>query len=78
MAMNTVNIWDGALKNLIDATGVGGITYVGEAVPNTATSAAGWRISKIEVVGTLTTITWAGGGGRFDQIWDNRASLTYV
>jgi len=78
MGMNVVNIWDGALKNLIDATGVGGITYVGEAVPNTATSAAGWRISKIEVVGTLTTITW-GGGGRFDQIWDNRATtVSYV
>lgn len=73
--MNTVNIWDGALKNLIDATGVGGITYVGEAVPGTATSTAGWRISKIEVVGTLTTITWA-GGGRFDQVWNDRASLT--
>jgi len=42
MAMNTVNIWDGALKNLIDATGVGGITYVGEAVPGTATSAGGY------------------------------------
>jgi len=78
LAMNTVNIWDGALQNAIDATGVGGITYIGESVPGAVTSTASWRIQKVEVVGTLTTIKYAAGGGKFDQIWDNRASLTYV
>jgi len=77
MAMNTVNVWDGALKTIVEDLGTG-TTYIGEAVPNTATSAAGWRVQKIVVSGGTTTITWAGGGSRFDQIWDNRASLTYV
>jgi hypothetical protein len=78
MGMNVVHTWDGALQNAIDATGVGGITYIGESVPGAATSTASWRIQKITIAGTLTTITWAAGGSKFDQIWDNRASLTYV
>lgn len=52
-------------------------TYVGWAAPGTATSAASWRIQKIAVSGTVTTITWADGDQSFDNIWDNRASLTY-
>lgn len=77
MAMNVVNVWEGALKQIVEDLGTG-TKYIGEAVPNTATSAAGWRIQKMVTSGTTTTITWAGGGSRFDQIWDNRASLTYV
>jgi len=77
MAMNVVKIWDGALTTLVDATGVGGITYIGEAIPGTATSTAGWRVQKITAVGTLTTMQFAAGGSKFDQIWDNRASLSY-
>jgi len=77
MAMNVVKIWDGALKNIIDEASAT-TTYIGEAVTNAATSAAAWRIQRISVSGTITTIEWAGGGSRFDQVWDNRASLTYV
>lgn len=72
MAMNTVNIWDGALKTIVDEA-VAGTTYIGEAVPGTATSAATWRIQRITVSGTTTTIEW-GGGGKFDQVFDNRAT----
>lgn len=75
MGMNVVNIWDGALQSAIDATGVGGITYVGEATPGAATTDSLWRIQKITIAGTLTTVKWA--SSKFDQIWDNRASLTY-
>jgi len=52
-------------------------TYVGEATPGTATSEAKWRIKKISVSGTVTTIAWAGGSRGFDQVWDNRVSLNY-
>ena len=72
MAMNTVNIWDGALKTIVDES-TAGTTYIGEAVPGTATSTATWRIQKVVVSGTTTTIAW-GGGGKFDQVWDNRAT----
>jgi len=52
------------------------ITYICEAVPGTATSAAAWRVQRVSVSGTVTTIRYAGAGA-FNQIADNRASLTY-
>lgn len=52
--------------------------YVGEALPGTATSAAGWRIKKMVfgADGDVMT-TFADGDAAFDNIWDDRASLTY-
>lgn len=53
------------------------ITYIGEAVPGTATSVGEWRVKKIDETTADTTIKYA-GGGVFSQVWDNRASLTYA
>lgn len=52
------------------------VTYLGEAAVGSATSAAVWRIKKIVETGDDVSITYA--GGKFDQVWDNRASLTYA
>jgi hypothetical protein len=52
------------------------ITYVGEAVIGTATSSATWRIKKLNSTSGLI-ITWADGNDSFDNVWDNRASLSY-
>lgn len=52
------------------------VTYVGEANPGTATSAASWRIKKIDT-SSGTVVTWADGDASFDNIYDNRAFLTY-
>lgn len=54
------------------------VTYVGKASTKAATSEAQWQIIKIEVSGTITTIKYANGSYSFNQIWDNRASLTYT
>lgn len=54
----------------VDATTI----YVGQAGYGIATSTPLWRIKKITISGTTTTIRIA-GNGRFTQIWDNRASL---
>ncbi len=59
--------------------------YVGNARPRTAASAAAWRIQKIVLTGagssaagdTSVTAFWANGDDRFDNIWDNRQSLSY-
>jgi hypothetical protein len=52
--------------------------YVGESIPGTATTAAGWRIKKItEDVSGDMTILWANGSADFTQIWDNRTTLNY-
>ena len=55
---------------------VGDIDYVGEATIGTATSAALWRIKRVDST-SGTIIMWADGNASFDNIWDNRTSLTY-
>lgn len=50
-------------------------TYVGQAVPGTATSAAEWIIKRIE--NSTGNILFADGNANLDNIWDNRAILTY-
>lgn len=54
------------------------ITYRGDAVPGTATSAAAWRVSRLTAADDGdVTIEFADGNDNFDNIWDNRLSLTY-
>ena len=65
----------GGFKFTLHLATVGEIDYVGEAAIGTATSAASWRIKKVDNTSGII-ITWA-GTGVFDQVWDNRASLTY-
>ena len=52
-------------------------TYLGRAACGTATSAASWQIRKISESGNVTTIEWADGDRKFDNVWDDRASLSY-
>jgi hypothetical protein len=54
-----------------------GVTYFGVAVAGSATSAAVWQIQAKSVSGVVTTFTWADGNMNHDNIWDNRASLSY-
>ena len=61
-------------REVVDAT----TTYVGYATAanSAATSAAVWKICKITSSGgEVTDVTWA--SSKYDQIWDNRASLSY-
>lgn len=51
--------------------------YSGEAVIGSATSSAVWRISKTDTSSPIIVTTWAGGGS-FNQVWDNRAALSYA
>ena len=58
----------------VDAT----TTYIGEATPGTTLASALWRIKKVVETGPDVTITWADGNSDFDNIWDDRLSLTYI
>jgi hypothetical protein len=64
--------------NIVDDTGVGGIIYLGYAVPGTLVADAKWKIKKVTEVGTITTIQYADNNLNFDNVWANRASLIYV
>ena len=46
-------------NKLIDTDGT--YTYIGEAVPGTATSSPTWRIKRIEEIGDDYNILWASG-----------------
>jgi hypothetical protein len=51
--------------------------YVGKAVPGTLSSAAAWQIQRLTYTGDdLTLLEWA-DDGKFTQVWDDRASLSY-
>lgn len=52
--------------------------YLGKAAVGTATSAAAWQIQKLTFgVDGDVDITWADGDASFDNVWDDRASLSY-
>lgn len=58
-----------------DTTTTANTIYLGSAVIGSATSAAVWQINKIDTSTGLQT--WSDSNSDFDNIWDNRASLTY-
>jgi len=61
----------------MDDSSTANVTYVGTASIGSLTSGAVWRIIKIDETSGLS-ITWADGNDSFDNIWDNRTSLTYL
>lgn len=51
--------------------------YVGEAAIAASTSGSVWRIRRIDTT-TGVDVRWANGNANFENIWDNRTSLTYL
>jgi hypothetical protein len=69
---------DAALQVRIDYDVDSNPIYVGEARPGSASNAARWRIKKLTYSGTnMTVLQFADGNPNFDNVWDNRASLSY-
>lgn len=62
-------------NKLIDVSG--NYTYIGEALPGTATSAGTWRIKRVEQIGTDYNILWASGSADFNKTWDSRLTYAY-
>lgn len=63
----------------IDYNGGTNATYIGQATPGTATSAAAWQIKFITYDGNNnpTSITWANASSKFAFIWASRTSYSY-
>jgi hypothetical protein len=54
------------------------LAYAGKALPGTATSAASWQIKELTfTAGGDISVRLADGNASFDNIWDNRGSLSY-
>ena len=52
-------------------------TYIGLAPFGSATSSSVWQIQKIGESATVTTVTYADGDDSYNNVWDDRASLSY-
>ena len=77
-ANDSIEIRNKAMSLLVDKTTTASITYIGEAAPGTSESSATWRIFILDNSTSITKKKWADGNGNFDNIWSNRASLTYA
>lgn len=55
------------------------VTYIGKAIPSPISNEgmAVWQIQRITLSGDDVVIEWADGDAEFDNIWNNRESLTY-
>ena len=72
----------GGFGNVAQATEIDFVSelvfYTGKADPGTITSAASWRISKSTLGNDDDlTVIWADGDDAYDNIWDDRLSLSY-
>lgn len=55
-----------------------GIQYIGKTVKGVSSSEALWQIQRIdESVEGISTISYAAGSKQYDQVWDDRETLTY-
>lgn len=53
------------------------VTYIGEAAIGMSEASPFWKIKKLTTTGTILDIKWADGNEEFDNVWTNRAALTY-
>jgi hypothetical protein len=51
--------------------------YIGYAVPGTATSAASWKIKRVNTVNPIS-IYWADSSTLYNKVWNSRSSYTYA
>jgi hypothetical protein len=61
---------------LAEDSGNPDILYVGQAVPGSSPDNPVWRIKRVNTSSGII-IQWADGNDNFDNIWNNRESLSY-
>jgi len=55
-----------------------GYQYFGRAVTGSLTSAASWQIRRWNLTGFPIVTEYADGDSLYDNVWDNRTSLSYA
>ncbi len=53
------------------------VIYFGFAAVGSSEASSVWKIKKLEVSGSATSLKYADGNTNYDNSWANRASLTY-
>ena len=52
-------------------------TYLGASSPGASSADAVWQVRRILVTGTVTEFEFADGDADYDNVWDDRATLSY-
>lgn len=60
----------------VDDTTTANVMYIGKAAVGSAPGSAVWQIKKVDTTSGVI-ITWADSNANFDNVWDNRAGLSY-
>lgn len=55
----------------------GSVFYAGQAAPGSLTSSPVWQIQRLTLGASSIDVVFADGDNGFDNVYDNRASLTY-
>ena len=76
MGVSAVSTTDTQYTTLLDEVSAT-LSYIGEAPPNSSMSAPVWRMRRLDTTSGVQ-LYYADGNTRFDNVWDNRASLTYT
>ena len=53
------------------------VIYIGTAPIKSLTSDPVWSIKRLSISGGAITVDWVDGNDLNDNVWDNRASLSY-
>lgn len=61
---------------ITDDTTTANVVYLGKAPIGASKAGAVWQIAKLDTT-SGTEKTWADGNDNFDNVWNNRASLSY-
>ncbi len=72
-----VTAYDPTLTTRVDEVSKN-LIYLGKAAIASSNASAVWQIQRITISGTITTTLWADGNSNYDNIWNDRASLTYT
>ncbi len=75
--VNVVNPSAAADESVIIDKASDTVTYFGYATVGSSEASAVWKIERASVSGAVTKFLFADGDQNYDNIWNNRASLTY-
>lgn len=53
------------------------VTYVGYGSPSASQDQPVWKIKRLLTTGTVLAVEFADGNPKYDNVWDDRASLSY-
>ena len=73
---NSIAAGGGNTTLLVDKTSSTNV-YIGVAVFGSATSSSVWQIFRVNTAAGIVSIQYADGNDKFDNEWDDRATLTY-